>query len=507
MVDFVKGHSYEDAAKLMEIRFPSAKYSASQLHTQVKLAKGSVPPREMVLPHLAGTALPPSIISQYSGSSSDHSWPVDTGLEEVDDYSQMDWVNPMNDPTDAFQYVIPNSFISASPRIEDPPTMMFEAMKEVVNAIPRIGINSMKNRMLNDVWRKFNPDPAPPQQPQDNAKSDEDIKGLLAKYEEFEKREKARQVLKEQKKEEERAKHHENIDKLLDTLRKKVESLPDKKTVPETIDPLATLNEKPPSIITQPSLPNGKILDTDNSQESVDSAEPPGNPGKESLQEKASSSQERNPPHDSNGVGALPPPAPDVGDKQKQPGEEEKHFTGIVGNGNQAGPRLPSADGEGMNTGQADPSAISQRSESGFTASSKPSMTTAPSTPPPPPTSPKGEDQKSNGRPADQSSVQGIFQAAPAKPEVTLLKSQPSVNHNLRNQALTGLVVVGIGIAALYIFNPQVRQWVFSQYVRIFHRASPQSTSDGTSTQPQQNSNASRHGYARVNDPNGVAFF
>jgi hypothetical protein len=124
----------------------------------------------------------------------------------------------------------------------------------------------------------------------------------------------------------------------------------------------------------------------------------------------------------------------------------------------------------------------------------------APSAPPPPP---KVEDKKSNGAPNDQPNVQGII----VTPEDTPLKSQPSVNHNLRNQALTALVVVGIGIAALYIFNPQVRQWVFSQYVRIFHKASPQSTSDGTSTQPQQNSNASTHGYARVNDPNGVAFF
>ena len=124
----------------------------------------------------------------------------------------------------------------------------------------------------------------------------------------------------------------------------------------------------------------------------------------------------------------------------------------------------------------------------------------APSAPPPPP---KVEDKKSNGAPNDQPNVQGII----VTPEDTPLKSQPSVNHNLRNQALTALVVVGIGIAALYIFNPQVRQWVFSQYVRIFHKASPQSTSDGTSTQPQQNSNASTQGYARVNDRNGVAFF
>ena len=124
----------------------------------------------------------------------------------------------------------------------------------------------------------------------------------------------------------------------------------------------------------------------------------------------------------------------------------------------------------------------------------------APSAPPPPP---KVEDKKSNGAPNDQSNVQGII----VNPEDTFLKSQPSVNHNLRNQALTFAALVGVGVVALYVLKPEVRQWMSSQYVRIFHKASPQSTSGGTFTQPEQNSNASTQGYARVNDPNGVAFF
>ena len=436
------------------------------------------------MPHLAGMALPPSIISQYSAGSSVQSWPVDKGLEEFDNYSDMDWLNPMSDPTDAFQYMVPSSFSPVTAQVEDPPAMMLEAMKEVINAIPRIGINSMKNKMLNAVWRKFNPDPTPPQQPQDNGQSVEDMtQRLLAKYEESEKREKARQVLKEQKEQEERTKHNESMEKRLDPLRKKVKDL-NKKTAPETIDPPVPLNEKPPPIITQPNPPNGKILDTDNSQKSAGSVEPADNPGKESLQEKTSTSQEHNQTNDSNGVSTVPPAGPDEGEKLKQPGDEEKNFPGLADNHD--GPRLPSAYRE------ADPSVISQGSESGFTDSSKPSMTTAPSTPPPPPASPNGQGQKSNG--------------APLKPEGTFLKA-PSVNHNLRNQALTALVIVGIGVAALYIFNPQVRQWVFSQYVRIFHKASSQFTSDGTFIQPQQNSNAFTQGYARVNDPNGVAFF
>ncbi|MGD0422611.1 MAG: hypothetical protein ABSA92_04045 [Candidatus Bathyarchaeia archaeon] len=68
----------------------------------------------------------------------------------------------------------------------------------------------------------------------------------------------------------------------------------------------------------------------------------------------------------------------------------------------------------------------------------------------------------------DQSNVQGII----VNPEGTFLKSQPTVNHNLRNQALTFAVVVGLGVAALYVPKPEVRQWVFPQYVRIFHKAS-----------------------------------
>jgi len=506
MVRLVNGHSYEDAAKLMEIAFPPAKYSASQLHTQVKLARGFVPPRETVMPRLAGTALPPSIISQYSGGSSVQSWPVDKGLEEVDDYSHMDWLNPMSDPADAFQYMIPNSFSPVTAQIEDPSTMMLEAMKEVLNAIPRIGINSMKNTMLNDVWRKFNPEPTP-QQPQDNANADGEVQEVLARYKEFKKHrqeEKEQEEREEQKEQEERTRHNESMVKRLDALRKKVEDF-NKKTVPETVDPLVPLNEKPPPVIMQPSLPNGKILDTGNSQKSAGSVEPADNPGKESLQEKTSTSQEHNQTNDSNGMGPVPASQTDVADKLKQPGEEEKHFPGLADNHD--GPRLPSADSAGISTRQADPSIITQRSESGFTASSKPSTRTAPSPPSPPPASPnrEGEGQKSNGAPTDQSSVQG-FQAAPLKPEDTFLKA-PNVNHNLRNQALTALVMVGIGVAALYVFNPQVRQWVLSQYIRIFHKAPPQSTSDGTFIQPQQNSNAFTHGYARVNDPNGVAFF
>jgi len=130
----------------------------------------------------------------------------------------------------------------------------------------------------------------------------------------------------------------------------------------------------------------------------------------------------------------------------------------------------------------------------------QPSHMDAPSVPPPPP---KVEDKKSNGVPTDQSNVQGII----VNSEGTFLKSQPSVNHNLRNQALTFAAVVGVGVVALYVLKPEVRQWMSSQYVRVFHKASPQSTSDGTFTQPEQNSNASTQGYARVNDPNGVAFF
>ncbi len=123
--------------------------------------------------------------------------------------------------------------------------------------------------------------------------------------------------------------------------------------------------------------------------------------------------------------------------------------------------------------------------------------------PPAPPPPPKVEDKKSNGAPNDQPNVQGII----VNPEDTSLKSQPSVNHNLRNQALTFAAIVGIGVGALYVLKPEVRQWVSSHCDRIFHKASPQSASDGTFTQPQQNSNASTQGYARVNDPNGVAIF
>ena len=122
-------------------------------------------------------------------------------------------------------------------------------------------------------------------------------------------------------------------------------------------------------------------------------------------------------------------------------------------------------------------------------------------------TSPKDEDQKSNGASSDQSNGLRIFQSAPVKPEDTFLQMQPRVSHDLRNKVLTCLAVVGIGVAALYIYDPKVRQWVFSQYVRLFHKASPQPTSNGTFTQPQEIANAPTQGYARVNDPNGVAFF
>jgi hypothetical protein len=113
-----------------------------------------------------------------------------------------------------------------------------------------------------------------------------------------------------------------------------------------------------------------------------------------------------------------------------------------------------------------------------------------------PPLASKGEDQQSNGTSTDQSSIQsrGIKEGP-----VTFLKAQPSVNHNVR--LLTALVIVGVGIAALYVFNPQVRQWIFSHYTHIFRKASPQSTPDKMFTQQLTS------GYARTNDPNGVAFF
>ena len=172
MVNLVSKNSYEDAAKLMEQQFPNAKYSASQLHTQVKLATGSSPPpRESAMvhtPNLAGAALPPSIISQYSKSESVQSRPVATGLEEVDNYSHIDWSNQM-DATDPFQYVITNSFTPGNglPQVEDLFQVWLQAMKEVTNSIPRIQANSWKTNMLNALYRKFNPEPTS-QQPQDN---------------------------------------------------------------------------------------------------------------------------------------------------------------------------------------------------------------------------------------------------------------------------------------------------------------------------------------------------
>lgn len=125
----------------------------------------------------------------------------------------------------------------------------------------------------------------------------------------------------------------------------------------------------------------------------------------------------------------------------------------------------------------------------------------------PPLSTQKDEDQKSNGASTEQSNGPGIFQPAPVKPDDTFPQMQPRVSHNLRNQVLTALAIVGIGVAALYIYDPKVRQWIFSQYVRLFHKASPQGTSNGTFTQPQEIANAYTQGYARVNDPNGVAFF
>ena len=270
----------------------------------------------------------------------------------------------------------------------------------------------------------------------------------------------------------------------------------------------------PPPVVTQTGLPeNGKIPDKGNTLPSVGSVEPALNPGKESYQENAPGSQEYNLNLGSDGVGTVPPPGPDAAGKLKadQPDEERQH-PGPAAYGNQAGPRLPSADDESISRGHADSSVIPQISESRFTDSSKPPLTTAPSNSGPlipPPSTSKGEDQQSNGASAGKSSVQGIIQSggsrgAPVTPEVTFLKAQPNVN---RNRAIAALVIAGVGFAALYVFNPQVRQWVFTQYVRIFRRATPQSASNETLTQPQETSYASAQDYARVNDPNGVAFF
>ena len=316
-------------SKIVASEFPGHEYSHTHIqkylndpvHFFTNSLVGQVKTVQPIvhMPHLAGTGLPHSIISQYPGSSSDQSWSFDNGLEGVDNYSDTDWVNKMNDSTDEFQYVIPYSFTQPNPLIEDPSTMMVEAMKEVFSAIPRIGINSWMNRVLTDVWRKFNPESTPLQQ--GNVKSDEDkIKESLAKYEESEKR---GQALKEQAKakdQEERTKYHENMMKMLDVLRKKVEgfreSLQDKKVAPTTV---------------QPDLPGKvKILDTTNALGSGGS--PAGNPGKEFLQEKTSNSQEHNQTQDSNGVGVgvdAAPPGPGIVDKLKQP-DQEKHFPGLA---------------------------------------------------------------------------------------------------------------------------------------------------------------------------------
>jgi uncharacterized protein HemX len=118
----------------------------------------------------------------------------------------------------------------------------------------------------------------------------------------------------------------------------------------------------------------------------------------------------------------------------------------------------------------------------------------------------KSEDQQCNGTSTNQSGVQGLIKLdrvteGPVKPEATFLKAQPNGNHNLI--VLTALVIVaGVGIA-IYVFNPQVRQWIFSHYIRLFHKATPQVTPSGMFMGlPQQTSS-----YARVNDTNGVAFF
>lgn len=125
----------------------------------------------------------------------------------------------------------------------------------------------------------------------------------------------------------------------------------------------------------------------------------------------------------------------------------------------------------------------------------------------PPPSTQKDEDQKSNGASTEQSNGLHIFQLAPVKSDDTFPQMQPGVNHNLRNGVLIALAIVGIGVAALYIYDPNVRQWIFSRYVRLFHKASPQGTSNHTFTQPQEIADAYTQGYARVNDPHGVALF
>jgi hypothetical protein len=62
-------------------------------------------------------------------------------------------------------------------------------------------------------------------------------------------------------------------------------------------------------------------------------------------------------------------------------------------------------------------------------------------------------------------------------------------------------VVIEVWVA-VYVFNPHARQWIFSHYLTLFHRETPQTTRNRTSARLQQNLD-----YAPVNDPNGIAFF
>lgn len=417
MVRLVGRYSYADAAKLMKIEFPRHKYSVSQLHTQVKLAKGSsVPPRETAIsntPNLAGVALPRSIISQYSKSES--GWPVTTGLEEADDYSHIDWNNQM-DPTDPAQYVVRNSFTpNVLPQNRDLSTMMLDAMTEVTDSIPRIAADSWKNNMLAAAHRMFNPEPAPQR---DNTQSVVNrFQEVLARYEESEKQE---QAMREQKEQEERAEHDQNREKVIDALQEQVEGMEKEAAPRETVDPLGGVKEEP----------------------------------------AADGTQEHNPAGSADAVGTVPLVSPRRGeaDKLKElPTIEQKPLpqgTTGYGNGSLIGPPPQPASSQDMPTGQADASVNSQKSESQFTDSSKPPVVdfdqkTMASSVPPPPTS-EGEDQQFNGASTDQSSVLRTSQPVgvkevPVKPEVTFLKAQPNADRNLR--ILTTLVIVGVGIA------------------------------------------------------------
>jgi hypothetical protein len=387
--------------------------------------------------------------------------------------------------------------------------MMLGAMIDVTKAIPGIGINSWKNRMLSDIWKKFNPDPTPEVQQFDYQSLKEKIEGSIARHGAHIKEQEA---LKE-KREQEHAKYDEETQKKIETLLKQVDSnLGDRqieKPLAETLVPTVTQSKGSPSTdLSRPGenhmiLEAGNTSGSDGKQNSIESAAiADGEP----LQVKTFGSDGGSKNLSSDRGSDIQSPLPDTTTGLERP--DDKKNLSIVEK-NQTGSQPPSESGSVI-TGIVAPVDISQKAALELTDRPELPLTAPPLNVTPahirPLSSSNNEDQKSNESLTDKSNIQETtFSCGPkdelGTPEITFQKAQAGPNRNLVGAAV---VIVGLGVAALYLFNPQARQWIFKQYVRIFGKASPASTSDEESIQV---SYASARGYARVNDPHSVALF